>query len=161
MLSTVWKRITGDGLQHLRQRLTPTAYQSGGIFIVQPLLWQGACVFLVSSEGQSKFDWHIGHAWVTEEIIKHWFWWFWWFSFVKLVHLIFWIKFLRSYFERILKFSPSLGVQLLEFYLFIQEYGEVALVVQVKLAPREICHSYAGIISGVMFLTTDRTARFK
>ena len=63
---------------------------------------------------------------------------------------ILWLNFLELT-RRISNFSPSLGVQLLEFDLIIQGHGEVALVVQVKLVPGEICHRNTSTISRVMF----------
>jgi hypothetical protein len=43
--------FTGEGLQNLGLRSALRAFQQGGIFIVPHLLWHGASVFPVSSEG--------------------------------------------------------------------------------------------------------------
>ena len=43
--------ITGEGLQNLGLCSALKAFEQGGIFIVPHLLWHGASVFPVSSEG--------------------------------------------------------------------------------------------------------------
>ena len=43
--------IAGEGLQHLGLCSALRAFEQGGIFIVPHLLWHGASVFPVSSEG--------------------------------------------------------------------------------------------------------------
>jgi hypothetical protein len=43
--------IAGEGLQHLGLCSGLRAFEQGGIFIVQHLLWYGTSVFPVSSEG--------------------------------------------------------------------------------------------------------------
>jgi hypothetical protein len=43
--------ITGEGLQNLGLCSVLRAFEQGGIFIVPHLLWHGALVFPVSSEG--------------------------------------------------------------------------------------------------------------
>jgi hypothetical protein len=43
--------ITGEGLKNLGLCSALRAFEQGGIFIVPHLLWHGASVFLVSSEG--------------------------------------------------------------------------------------------------------------
>jgi hypothetical protein len=43
--------IIGEGLQNLGLFSALRAYEQGGIFIVPHLLWHGASVFPVSSEG--------------------------------------------------------------------------------------------------------------
>jgi hypothetical protein len=43
--------ITGEGLQNLGLCSALRAFEQGGIFIVPHLLWHGASVFPVSSEG--------------------------------------------------------------------------------------------------------------
>jgi hypothetical protein len=45
--------ITCEGLQNLGLCSALNAFEQGGIFIVSHLLWHGASVFLVSSEGPS------------------------------------------------------------------------------------------------------------
>jgi hypothetical protein len=43
--------IAGEGLQNLGQSSALRAFEQGGIFIVPHLLWHGASIFPVSSEG--------------------------------------------------------------------------------------------------------------
>ena len=43
--------MTGEGLQNLGLCSALMAFEQGGIFIVPHLLWHGASVFPVSSEG--------------------------------------------------------------------------------------------------------------
>ena len=47
--------IVGEGLQNLEHCSVPTTFSQRGIFIVPPLLFHGASVFVVSSEATPEF----------------------------------------------------------------------------------------------------------